>query len=65
MSRIVLNIRDETKVETLLTVMRDLPYVEAQIDVTPKKWCGSLSALDNPIQISGFKKFTREELHER
>ena len=32
---------------------------------SPKKWKGNLSALDNPIQISDFKVFSRRELHER
>jgi len=30
-----------------------------------KKWTGNLSALDNPIQVSDFRVFSREELHER
>ena len=31
MSRIVLNVRDEAKVESFLMFIRDLPYVEAQV----------------------------------
>ena len=64
MSRIVLDIRDKEKVESFLMFIRDLPYVEA-IDSTTKKWKGRLSALDNPIHVTGFRTFTREALHER
>ena len=65
MSRIVLNVRDETKVETILSFIRDLPCVEAQLDFVPKKWKGNLTALDNPIHVPDFRTFTRDELHER
>ena len=65
MAKIVLDVRDEKKIELLMAFMRDLPYVDAQIDSVPKKWKGHLSALDNPIHIPGFRAFSREELHER
>jgi hypothetical protein len=60
-----LNIADDTKAEMLLSFVRDLPYVEAQMDREPKKWNGNLSALDAPVSISNFKAFAREELHGR
>jgi hypothetical protein len=48
----------------VLTVL-DEPVASSKVDRPPKKWKGSLSALDNPIQVPDFKVFTREELHER
>ena len=65
MSRIMIDIKDETKVEIFLTLINDLPYVDARIDHAPKKWKGNLSALNTPINIQGFSVFTRNELHER
>ena len=65
MTKIILNISDERKVDTLLSFICDLPYIEVQTDHIPKKWKGQLSALDNPVHVSEFRVFTREELHER
>ena len=65
MKRIVLNILDDKKAETLLAVLQDLSYVDAETDDGLKKWPGNLSVFSNPIHIENFNIFSREELHER
>ena len=65
MSRIILSIRDEQKAQRLLAHLRDLDYVETQVESTEKIWKGDLPVFDNPISIPGFTMYSREELHER
>ena len=65
LTRIVLNVWDDHKVEPLRILLRDLSYVEIQTDELPKVWDGSLKAIDNPITVGNFRTYSREELHER
>jgi len=48
----------------ILTLLDD-NVSNAKIDNYPKKWKGTLSALNEPIQVQDFRAFSREELHER
>ena len=65
MSRIILSIKDEQKAKRLLAHLRDLDYVETQVESTEKIWKGDLPVFDNPIYVDDFKIYSREELHER
>ena len=65
MTRIVLNVSDERKVDMLLSLLGDLDYVDVHAEITEKVWNGYLPVFDNPVYIPGFKMFSREELHER
>ena len=65
MTRIVLNVLDDHKVEPLRVLLRDLSYVEMYAEETLKVWDGSLKAIDSPITVGNFKTYSREELHER
>ena len=65
MTRIVLNVLDDHKVEPLRVLLRDLSYVEIQVDESLKVWNGGLKAMDNPISVGNFRTYSREELHER
>ena len=67
MSRIILNVTDERKVEPLMVLLQDLSYVnvEKNIEDNLKIWEGALPVLDNPIAVEDFRTFSREELHER
>ena len=65
MKKVVLSIYDDKKAESLLELLQDLTYVDAQIDGGLKKWPGNLSVFDNPIHVEDFKIYSREELHER
>jgi hypothetical protein len=65
MKRIVLDVRDEQKAEALLVLLRDLTYVDTQVDDGAKVWDGRLSVLDNPIHVEDYRVYSRDELHER
>lgn len=65
MTKVVLNIHDDKKAESLLALLQDLSYVDAQIDGGAKKWPGRLSVFSDPIDVKDFKVYSREELHER
>ena len=65
MARIVLDIKDDQKVELLLSLFGDLDYVEAQEETAEKIWEGSLPVFEDPVFIPGFSMFSREELYER
>jgi len=65
LTRIVLDVLDDHKVEPLRVLLRDLSYVEMHADETLKVWDGSLKAIDNPVTVGNFRKYSREELHER
>lgn len=64
MTRIVLNVQDEQKANLLLTLFRDLAYVEAQAEITEKVWKGDLPVFVNPVFIPDFTMFSRDELYE-
>jgi hypothetical protein len=66
MARIVLNVLDDEKAESLIVLLRGLSYIDVQVEDNMKIWNGSdLRALDNPVSVSDFKIYSREELHER
>ncbi|MCL1807780.1 MAG: hypothetical protein FWG31_08770 [Oscillospiraceae bacterium] len=65
MTKVVLNIRDDKKAESLLSLLRELPFVDTQIEETLKVWDGCLPMLDSPVSDPDFKFFSREELYER
>ena len=65
MTKLVLNIRDDKKAESLITLLRELPFVDTQVEETPKVWDGRLPMLDSPVADPDFKFFSREELYER
>lgn len=65
MTKIVLNVKDEQKANLLLSLFRDLEYVEAKAEATEKVWLGDLPVFENPISVPNFKMYTREELYER
>ena len=62
MTRIVLDVINENKVDLLLSLFRDLDYVDAQTEKADKIWKGDLPVLENPVFIPGFTMFSREEL---
>jgi hypothetical protein len=62
MMQIVLNILDEQKAKSLLSLLNDLSYVDVMTNDNLKVWEGIRS---KPIKVEDFKIFSREELHER
>jgi hypothetical protein len=60
--QILLNISDEQKAKSLISLLSDLSYVNIQTDNILKTWEGIEI---NPIIVDDFKMFSREELHER
>jgi hypothetical protein len=58
----VLNITDEQKAKSLVSLLNDLSYVNIQYETDLKIWEGI--RLD-PVKVDNFKIFSREELHER
>ena len=65
MAQIVLNVENEQKANLLLSLFRDLDYVEVETKSSEKVWLGDLPVLKNPISIPDFKMYSREELYER
>jgi hypothetical protein len=67
MAKIMLNVSDEQKAESLMVLLRDLSYIDVQevIDDGLKTWDGTIAALNHPITIGDFKIYSKEELHER
>ena len=55
MTRIVLDV-EEHKVEPLVALLSDLPYVKMQVDDDLKVWDGSLKAINNPITVENFRR---------
>jgi len=64
MTRIVLDVQSEQKANLLLSLFRDLDYVDAQTEKIEKVWEGNLPALTNPVFIPDFTMFSREELYD-
>ena len=64
LTKIVLDVLDDHKVEPLGVLLRDLSYVEVQVDESLKIWNGGLKAIENPISVGNFRTYSREELHE-
>jgi hypothetical protein len=60
--QIVLDITDEQKAKSLISLLRDLSYVNIQSEIKLKVWEGIKI---DPVKVDNFKKFSREELHER
>ena len=65
MKQIVVNVRDDKTLETVLDFLQGLPNVETQTDGNLKKWTGKLSGIDNPVHVENFRMFSREELYDR
>ena len=65
MTRIVLNVKDERKASILLSLFNDLDYVDAHAETFEKVWEGDLPVFNNPVNIPGFKMYSREELYEQ
>jgi hypothetical protein len=65
MRRIMLEINDDSKVDSLISIFADLPFVTAHVLDDKKAWSGELLGLRNPVKVDNFRVFTREELHER
>jgi hypothetical protein len=59
--QVVLDILDEQKAKSLISLLSDLPYVDVKTD-NLKIWEGIQG---NPIKVDDFKVFSREELHEK
>jgi len=65
MREYVISITDETKESYLLALLRDLSYVRVKEPIKESVPQKRFPLMDSPIAIKDFKKFTREELHER
>jgi hypothetical protein len=67
MTKILLNVLDEQKTESLMVLLRDISFIDVQEvrDDGLKIWDGAIAALDYPIAAGDFKIYSREELHER
>ena len=63
-ARIVLDIQDDTKVSIVLSLVQNLEFVKASVD-EEKVWNGYLPVFDHPIKLPEFRKYSREELHDR
>jgi hypothetical protein len=69
MQSIVLNINDDSKVQSLLSLLRDLQYVDVKqleqvVKPKPIDWLESLSRLaDQTNASSNGEKWTRDELY--
>jgi len=64
LARIIIDIQDDTKVGNVLALVQDLEYVKASVD-EEKIWSGHLPVFDHPITLPEFRKYSREELHDR
>ena len=64
MKQYVISITDDAKINLLLTILKDLSYVEVleQTSNEPEK---RFPLMDTPFPVKNFKMFSREELHER
>jgi hypothetical protein len=58
--QIVLDITDEQKAKLLISLLKDLSYVNIQSETNLKVWKGIQV---EPVKIDNFKKFSREELY--
>jgi hypothetical protein len=67
MAKIILNVSDEQKAESLMVLLRDLSYIDVQevLDDGLKVWDGTITTLNHPIAIGDFQIYSKEELHER
>jgi len=64
MKEYVISITDDTKASQLLTLLNDLSYVRI-INKTESQSNKRFSLMDNPLPVENFKRYNREELHER
>ena len=64
MARIILDVQDDTKVSVVLSLVQDLEFVKTSVD-EEKIWGGQLPVFSHPITLPEFRKYSREELHDR
>ena len=68
MRQLILNIKDESKLDILINLLKKLDFIEIegeQKEGNIKKWQGMPDMFLNPILIEDFKMYNREELYER
>ena len=66
MTRIVLDIQDDERVGVVLSLVQNLEFVVANVSVGQEKvWTGNLPVFCDPVKLPEFRKYTREELHDR
>ena len=64
MKKIMLTIHDEAKAEALLTLLKELPFIETQAE-EEKVNDGAFRLLDQPINNPDFIYYKRNELYDR
>ncbi len=69
MKRIVIRINDESKYHLLTSLLEEIPFVKIEDAGVSKEDAKRMTELPksilNPIKINNFRKFSRDELHER
>lgn len=67
MRKLVIHIKDESKMEQLMEILHGLDYIEIESEVPPaaiKKWKPDSPFLQNPLEVKNFTFFSRDELYE-
>jgi len=64
MRQYVISIKDDAKINQLLTILNDLSYVEV-LEQTSNESKKRFPLMDTPFSVKNFVLFSREELHER
>ena len=65
MSKIILDVKDERKASHLLSLLRDLDYVETQVEPSEDAWAGNLLVLDGSAHAPESAMYACDELHEQ
>ena len=62
--RIMIDVHNDTQAGVVLSRVQDLDFVKTVVG-EEKVWNGHLPVFDHPITLPEFKKYSREELHDR
>lgn len=68
MKHLILNIKDDSKLDIVINFLKEIDFIEIQQEPTDgmvKKWSQLPDLMLNPICADNFKGFSREELYDR
>ena len=63
MTKVVLEINDDQKVELIVNLLNEFPYISIKDDNETRRGKRQWLMLDHPVFLEGFTKFSREELN--
>ena len=64
MIKITIDVQNDAQADEVLSRLQDLDFIKTVVD-DEKVWNGHLPVFDHPVTLPEFRKYSREELHDR